>query len=64
VARSATVLVISKESPFNSVRDMVNFARSDHGREMSMHKELRKRTAIEMYFSALHPRGRVVQTST
>jgi IS30 family transposase len=64
VARSATVLVISKEPPFNSVRDMVNFTRSDHGREMSMHKELSKRTGIEVYFNALHPRGRVVQTST
>ena len=32
VARSATVLVVNKESPFNSVRDMVNYARSNPGK--------------------------------
>jgi tripartite-type tricarboxylate transporter receptor subunit TctC len=32
VARSATVLVVNKDSPFNSVRDMVNFARSNPGK--------------------------------
>lgn len=32
VARSATVLVVNKESPFNSVREMVNFARNNPGK--------------------------------
>ena len=32
VARSATVLVVNKESPFNSVREMVNYARSNPGK--------------------------------
>lgn len=32
VARSATVLVVNKDSPFNSVRDMVTFARNNPGK--------------------------------